>query len=83
MHRDHKKLLKNLGANLRAKRNKIRLSIQTLSNLSGVPKGSIEKIENGGNLTMVTLGRLCWSLGVHPRDVFPDLKPALAPKVKS
>ena len=75
MHRDHQKMLKGLGANLRAARHKIGITLPTLCKLSGVSKGGISKIENGsGNLTAVTLYRLCWSLGIHPRDVLPDYR---------
>lgn len=75
MHRDHQKMLKGLGANLRSARNKIGITLPTLCKLSGVSKGNVSKIEHGiGNLTAVTLYRLCWSLGIHPRDVLPDCR---------
>lgn len=72
LHRDYRKMLKALGAKLRAIRCETGISLPTLCKLAGVSKGNVSKIENGtGNLTMVTLYRLCWSLGIHPREVLP------------
>jgi len=72
MHNDHKQMLKELGENIRAARTRIGLTLPTLSKLSGVSRGNVSKAENGGNITAVTLYRLCWSIGIHPADVLPD-----------
>jgi transcriptional regulator with XRE-family HTH domain len=72
MHKDHKQMLKSLGANIRAARLKAGLTMPALSKLSGVNHCNISKIEVGGNITAITLYRLCWSIGIHPADVLPD-----------
>lgn len=42
-----------------------------MSFLSGIGKGSLSRIENGGNLKVLSLFRICEVLCVHPRAVFP------------
>lgn len=75
LHRDHKLMLRALGANIKAARLKTGISMGTLSKLSGVSKGNCSKIERGGNVTALGLYKLCWSIGVHPRDVLPEYRP--------
>jgi transcriptional regulator with XRE-family HTH domain len=72
MQNDHKKVLKSLGANIRAARLRAGLTLPMLSKLSGVSRGKVSKTENGGNLTALTLYRLCWSIGIHPAEVLPS-----------
>jgi transcriptional regulator with XRE-family HTH domain len=78
MHNDHKQMLKALGANIRAARLKVGLTLPTLSKLSGVSRGNVSKAENGGNITALTLYRLCWSIGIHPTAVLPPFRPKRA-----
>lgn len=47
----------------------------TMAKLSGVSKGNCSKIERGANITTGALYKLCWSIGVHPRDVMPEYQP--------
>ena len=47
----------------------------TMAKLSGVSKGNCSKIERGGNVTALGLYKLCWSIGIHPRDVLPEYRP--------
>lgn len=74
MHKDHKRMLRALGANIRTSRRKSGLTLPTLSRLSGISKGNVSKAEHGANITALTLYRLCWSIGIHPSDVLPDYK---------
>jgi XRE family transcriptional regulator, regulator of sulfur utilization len=60
-----------LGARLREIRKGQGLSLPALAKLSGVSKGNLSRIEHGGNVTVATLYRLCWSLGVHPSEALP------------
>lgn len=75
LHRDHKLMLRSLGANIKAARLKTGISMGTMAKLSGVSKGNCSKIERGGNITALGLYKLCWSIGVHPRDVLPEYRP--------
>ena len=75
LHRDHKIMLRNLGENLKAARLKTGISMGTMAKLSGVSKGNCSKIERGANITTLNLYRLCWSIGVHPREVMPEYRP--------
>jgi DNA-binding Xre family transcriptional regulator len=74
-HRDHKMMLRSLGANITAARLKSGISMGTMAKLSGVSKGNCSKIERGGNITALSLYKLCWSIGIHPRDVLPEYRP--------
>lgn len=78
LHRDHKLMLRSLGANLKATRLKAGISMGTMAKLSGVSKGNCSKIERGGNITTLSLYKLCWSIGIHPRDVLPEYRPNAA-----
>ena len=60
-----------LGSRLRETREGQCLTLPTLAKLCGVSKGNLSKIEHGGNVTVATLYRVCWSLGVHPSEVLP------------
>lgn len=60
-----------LGSRLRETREGQRISLPTLAKLCGVSKGNLSKIEHGGNVTVTTLYRVCWALGVHPSEVLP------------
>ena len=60
-----------LGSRLRETREGLRITLPTLAKLSGVSKGNLSKIEHGGNVTVTTLYRVCWSLGVHPSEMLP------------
>lgn len=51
------------------------ISMGTMAKLSGVSKGNCSKIERGGNITALGLYKLCWSIGIHPRDVLPEYRP--------
>lgn len=75
LHRDHKLMLRSLGANLKAARLKTGISMGTLAKLSNVSKGNCSKIERGANITALNLYKLCWSIGIHPRDVLPEYRP--------
>ncbi len=75
LHRDHKRVLRALGANIKAARLKTGISMGTMTKLSGVSKGNCSKIERGANITTAALYKLCWSIGVHPREVMPDYRP--------
>jgi DNA-binding Xre family transcriptional regulator len=75
LHRDHKLMLRALGANIKAARLKTGITLPTLSKLSGVSKGNCSKVEHGGNVSALTLYKLCWSIGVHPREVLPEYRP--------
>ena len=75
LHRDHKLMLRALGANIKAARLKTGITLPTLSKLSGVSKGNCSKVEHGGNVSALTLYKLCWSLGMHPREVLPEYRP--------
>lgn len=75
LHRDHKLMLRALGANITAARLKAGISMGCMAKLSGVSKGNCSKIERGGNITALSLYKLCWAIGVHPRDVLPAYRP--------
>ena len=75
LHHDHEWLLRTLGANIKAMRLKVGVSMGVMAKLSGVSKGNCSKIERGSNITALGLYRLCWSLGVHPREVLPEYRP--------
>ena len=74
LHRDHKMTLRWIGESLKAARLKTGASMGTMSKLSGVSKGRYSNIENGANLTVLTLYKMCWSIGIHPRDVLPGYR---------
>ena len=74
MHVDHKTMLTMLGLNIRTARETAKLSMGTLAKLSGVSKGNLSKIENGANPTMLSFYRICWSLGVHPKELLPPFR---------
>lgn len=78
LHRDHKLMLRSLGANIKAARLKTGISMGTMAKLSGVSKGNCSKIERGGNITAIGLYKLCWTIGIHPRDVLPEYRPNAA-----
>lgn len=71
---EHKKILHDLGVNIRDARIKTGISLLTMANLSGVSKGNCSKIEHGGNVTTLCLYKLCWAIGVHPREVLPEYR---------
>lgn len=75
LHRDHKQMLRALGVNIQAARLKTGISLGTMAKLSGVSKGNCSKIEHGGNVTALCLYKLCWAIGVHPREVLPAYRP--------
>ena len=68
-------MLRRLGENLKQARLKAEISLRTLAKLSGLSAGNCSRVEHGLNLTAVSLYRLCWSLGVHPKDVLPEYRP--------
>lgn len=74
MHKDHARTLKQIGMNIRSNRKHAGISIKTLAKLSGVSRSNCEKIEQGNNATILTIYRLCWSIGIHPREVLPDFR---------
>lgn len=76
LHRDHKRVLRALGSNIKAARTEAGISMGTMAKLSGVSKGNCSKIERGANITTLALYKLCWVLGVHPREVLPDFLPS-------
>lgn len=74
MHKDHQKMLKAFGRTVRQERKACRLTLPKLAKLSGVAKGNLSKIENGGNCTLVTLYRVAWILGIEPMALLPSFK---------
>ncbi len=75
LHPDEQAVCAALGAHLREAREGQRLTLSTLAKLSGVSKGNLSKIEHGGNVTVLTLYRVCFSLGVHPIELLPPFRP--------
>ncbi len=75
LHRDHKQMLRAIGVNIQAARMKTGISLGTMAKLSGVSKGNCSKIEHGGNVTALSLYKLCWAIGVHPCEVLPAYRP--------
>lgn len=75
LHRDHTWMLRRLAKNLKDTRIGLGISMGAMAKLSGVNKGHCSRIERGANISVVNLYKLCWSLGVHPRDVLPEYRP--------
>jgi transcriptional regulator with XRE-family HTH domain len=73
---DNQAMLQALGTNIKAARIAAGISLSTLAKLSGISKGNCSKVEHGMNVTVVSLYRICWALGVHPREVLPEYRPA-------
>ena len=67
-------MLQALGTNIKAARIAAGISLTTLAKLSGISKGNCSKVERGWNVTVVSLYRICWALGVHPMAVLPAHK---------
>lgn len=69
-----KETLREVGSSIREARRHSLMSLGNLAEATGLSKGNLSKIENGGNVTLVTIYRICRVLDLHPRYVLPDFK---------
>jgi transcriptional regulator with XRE-family HTH domain len=67
-----KETLREVGSTIREARRHSGMSLRDLAEVTGLSKGNLSKIENGGNVTIATLYRICRMLDLHPRYVLPD-----------
>lgn len=68
---DEHKFLDEFAKRFRELRKNRGLTMGTLAELSGVSKSQISKIEAGGNVSLITLARLAWSLDAVPGTMLP------------
>jgi transcriptional regulator with XRE-family HTH domain len=65
-------ILKQIGINLREKREAKGYTLRDLEVISGIDNGKISRMESGlTNITMITLYRLAEALEVSPHDLIP------------
>lgn len=65
----HKTYLRRVGRAVRRTRCDLGLTLDEISDRSGISKGALSKIENGGNLTVHTLACIAESMQVGPGEL--------------
>ena len=69
------RLLASFGNRVRALRLAAEISQEELAMRAGLDRTYVGGVERGErNLTLVNISRLADALGVHPRDLFDDVK---------
>ncbi|TPG31318.1 helix-turn-helix domain-containing protein [Flavobacterium pectinovorum] len=72
-------VLKTLGKRLKAERLKAELEIEDLAALTGFSYNTIYNIENGFETYLSYFIEVCFSLGVHPKEIM-DIELDLSPR---
>ena len=69
------RLLASFGSRVRTLRLAAEISQEELAMRAGLDRTYVGGVERGErNLTLVNINRLADALGVHPRDLFDDVK---------